>query len=114
MFPLSIPPALRPVDWRYRRALALLEGGKRPSRTRDDEWTRQALRFLKALRRCRDDQGRQRLAQQLPALSQAHSVYTADPPRLRWSVEARLLGGEPFGSIAGKCGLTSEAVEAFE
>jgi hypothetical protein len=109
----STPDAFRPVDWRYGRALALLGAGKRPSRKWDDQWVAVAVRFLRALRRCRDETDRQRLARRMPALYHAHAIHTADSPRARWAVQARMLSGEPFDVIARKCAMTPEAVEAF-
>jgi hypothetical protein len=55
-----------------------------------------------------------RLAEQTPAVSQAHGLRQADPPHLRWAVEARLLAGEPVGAIAHKCALLPGAVEMYE
>jgi hypothetical protein len=42
----------RPVDWRWRRALYLVETGRRVAPRRDDAWARAAARFCRALRRC--------------------------------------------------------------
>ena len=55
-----------------------------------------------------------RLAEQMPAVAQAIDLHQADPPHLRWAVEARILAGEAFDAIGRKCGLLPEAVEIYE
>jgi hypothetical protein len=105
---------LRPPDWRWRRALYLVENGRRVSPRRDDAWARAAVRFCRALRRCRGEAARQALARRLPALFQAHALYAGPPSLARWHLEARLLTREPFGEVAAKCETSPEVVEAFE
>jgi hypothetical protein len=105
---------LRPVDRRWRRAVYLVENGRRVSPRRDDAWARAAARFCRALRRCRDDAARQGLARRLPGLSQAHALYAGPPSLARWHLEARLLTREPFGQVAAKCATTPEVAEAYE
>ncbi len=103
----------RPVDWRWQKAGLLLDLGLRRLRRRDDAPTREARRFLAALRRCRGDAHRRRLNERMPGVAAAHALST-DPPARRWAVEARLLGGEPPAAIASKEGTTVEAVTRYE
>jgi hypothetical protein len=104
----------RPVDWRWRRAVYLVENNRPASPRRDDAWARAAARFYRALRQCRDEAAWQGLARRLPALSQAHALYAGPPSLVKWELEARLLTPESFGQVAAKCGTTPEVVEAFE
>jgi hypothetical protein len=111
------PPTPRdpflPLDSRWRAARACVEQGRPPAAC-DDPWVREAVRFL-AERGDRPGPGDlARLAERMPAVSQAFDVRRADPPLLRWAIEARLLAGEPFDAIARKCGLLPGAVEAYE
>jgi hypothetical protein len=104
----------RPVDWRWRRAVYLVENGRPVAPRRDDAWARAAVRFYRALRQCQDEAARQGLARRLPALFQAHALYAGPPSLVRWHLEARLLTPESFGEVAEKCGTTPEVVEAYE
>jgi hypothetical protein len=103
-----------PLDRRWLRAQHLFQRGSCLSPVHDDHWVGQAVAFLAALAGCRDDEDHAKLAEEMPAVYQAHALHGADPPLLRWAVEARILAREPFDVIARKCGLLAEAVEAFE
>jgi hypothetical protein len=105
---------LRPPDRRWRRALSLVENGRRVAPRRDDAWVRAAARFCRALRRCQDEPARQGLARRLPALFQAHALYAGPASLARWHLEARLLTPGTFGEVAAKCATTPEVVEAYE
>jgi hypothetical protein len=105
---------LRPVDWRWLRAVDLVERGEPASSPYDDDGLRLAMRFVRALRDCRDDAGRQRLALSMPAQFQAHAVYAASPSMAKSVLEARLLTDESFAQVAGKCETTAEVVAAYE
>jgi hypothetical protein len=116
--PAYVPPydpsdPCQPVHGRWLRASFLVKNGRQPTE-RDDAWVGRAAAFLEALGRCTDEDDRRRLAERMPAVVQAHTVYTADPPLLRWAVEARILARESFADIARKCALVPEAVEAYE
>src|SRR5262249_53575776 len=66
----------------------------------------------KALTQCRTDADREQLAQDYPVLFEAHAVYAGEP-RKRWELEARLLAGDPDVTIAARCGLSVQCVEAY-
>jgi hypothetical protein len=101
------------LDARWRAARACVEQGRPPAAC-DDRWVSEAARFLAERGENSGPGDLARLAEEMPAVSQAFDVRRADPPHLRWAVEARLLAGEPFDAIARKCGLLPEAVEAYE
>ena len=104
---------LLPLDSRWRAARACVEQGRPPAAC-DDLWVSEAARFL-AERGDRPGPGAlARPAEKMPAVAQAFDLRQADPPHLRWAVEARLLAGESFGAIGRKCGLLPEAVELYE
>jgi hypothetical protein len=102
-----------PLDRRWLRAGYLVEHRLDPS-PEDDAWVRQAITFLSALTACPDEDARRRLGERMPALAQAHALRQADPPLLRWVVEARVLAREDFPTIGRKCGLLPEAIAAYE
>jgi hypothetical protein len=114
MFLPSRHDPLQPLDRRWLRAGYLVECGQPPSPRHDDAWVGRAVAYRRALAACGDDEGRLRLAERLPAVAQAHALRLADPPLLRWAVEARILAREPFETVAGKCALSCEGVEAYE
>jgi hypothetical protein len=104
---------LRPVDWRWRRATGLVDGGELLSPETDDGKVRDAARFVTAWRGCEDEGDRARLAREVPALYGAHQLYLASGPFEKWEVEARLLTDEPYAQIGGKRSLDPQVVEAF-
>jgi hypothetical protein len=111
------PPTPRdpflPLDSRWIAARACVEQGRPPAAC-DDPWVREAARFL-AERGDRPGPGDlARLAEELPAVAQAFDLRQADPPHLRWAVEARLLAGESVDVVARKCALLPGAVEMYE
>src|SRR5215471_2141550 len=99
-----------PLDRRWRRAGHLVETGQRPSPEHDDCWVVQAVVFRSALAGCRGEADRLRLARGMPAVFQAYAITRADPPLLKWGLEARIVAGEAFPEIAWKCALLPEAV----
>ena len=104
--------ALRPVDWRWRRAQRLIEGGRYASRQRDDAVTCRAVHFLRALRRAHSRRARLGLARSKPHLYAAHQVHIG-PWQRRVEVEARLLARQTPEVIAAAVGATTEDITAF-
>jgi hypothetical protein len=103
----------RPTNWRWLRAGRLLELGLRWSRRRDDAQVRRAKHYQAALRRCRGEADRRRLACRMPDVAAAIAIVEGEPTA-RWAVEARLLSGERIESIARKTARTPRAVATFE
>src|SRR5262245_47093663 len=98
--------------WRWLRSGYLLKHGQQLL-SRDDDATRQAWLFRRALGRCRAEEDREGLARNFPALADAHRRFTTDELLQRATLEARLLAGEGDDLIAAKCGMTTAAVQAF-
>jgi hypothetical protein len=103
---------LRPPSWRWLRAVDLADNRK-PADEVDDEWVRQALRFCLQLRRSLAEEAREELAQDMPALYQAHRLFTAPPSFQRWEIEAWLLTDEPVGQIGLKTDTSPEVIDVF-
>jgi hypothetical protein len=114
MLPPSPYDPFTPVDWRWQRASFLASEPTALAHEDDDEWVRKALDFQEALSRCRIESDRQLLAATMPTLWQANAVFNAQPPFLRWALEAYILAAAPFPDIAQRCGLMVEAVTAYE
>ena len=95
--------------WRWLRCGYLLDHGRQPL-SRDDDATREAWLFRRAMDRCRAEEDREWLARNFPALADAHRLFTTDEPLHRATLEARLLAGETDDVIAARCGLTPAGV----
>jgi len=104
---------LREAAWRSQRAHAIIEDSLRVSQWSDDPQTLAAVRFYRALQRCRNEDDRERLAAKWPALEAADCLASSDGPQ-RWEVEARILLGQNDRHIALKCALTPETVAWYE
>jgi len=98
--------------WRWHRSGYLLDHGRQPLR-RDDDATREAWLFRRALGRCRGEEDRESLARDFPALVDAHRLFTTDEPLRRAELEARLLAGQTDDVIAARCGMTPADVTSY-
>jgi hypothetical protein len=103
----------RPPDWRWRRATDLVDGGGPLSPGHDDGPVQEAMRFLRAWRRCRAEEELQRLAWEMPDLYGAHQLYLAPRSFQTWEVQARLLTEESFAQVAEKCGSDPRVIETY-
>src|SRR5262249_47416811 len=95
--------------WRWLRCGYLLEHDRQPL-SRDDDATREAWLFRRALGRCRAEEDREWLARNFPALADAHRLFTTDEPLRRAQLEARLVAGETDDVIATRCSITPAGV----
>lgn len=110
-YPFQRPNPLRPLPWRWQRALYLTAANRRLVPGRDDAPTVAAARFLAARRAGRD---RAALERNWPGLQAARALVEAGDPRQRWEVEARLLSGTDDEAIAARCDLAPAAVRWYE
>jgi hypothetical protein len=113
MTPLEFHPRnpTRSPWWRWGRALALVEGGRRSTR-RDDTQVRRARRFLAALARRGGDPGDERLAAVDPPVVEAYRLLLGSG-RLRTEVEARILARQNDEELAARVGLDAEVVADY-
>jgi len=91
----------------------MLDHGRHPRPGRDDDATFQAFAYRRALKRCRDNLDRNLVAEDHPALAQAHSLYTTGDAIARAEVQGRLLANQDDDVIASHCGILPEAVKAY-
>jgi hypothetical protein len=94
------------------RCVYLLDHNRQPLR-QDDDATRQAWLFRRALTCCRSDADREQLAQDYPGLFEVHAFFTTAEPLRRAELEARLLAGSDDLIVAAKLGLSSAAVAVY-
>jgi hypothetical protein len=104
---------LRPPAWRWLRAVDLANNRCPPSPEEEDDWVRQALRFCRRWRRCPGAAAQEELAQDMPALYQAHALFTGPPSLKGWEIEARLLTDEGVGQIGLKTGTSPKVIDAY-
>ena len=111
-FELHPDNPLRPPDWRWRLAEGPVEPHLRRRADRAcDPWAGRVAAY-------RRDQGlvsgtrRHGPAATDPALAAA--IRIRESPRLRLEVEARLLARQGYAEVAARCGLGTDAVEAYE
>jgi hypothetical protein len=102
----------RPPDWRWLRAGDLVDDGGPLSPGHDDGPVQEAVRYLRAWRRCRAEADRQRLARDMPDLHGAHQLYLARSFQT-WEAQARLLTEESFAQVAEKCGSRPRVIESY-
>ncbi|HET6250891.1 MAG TPA: hypothetical protein VFE47_24595 [Tepidisphaeraceae bacterium] len=100
----------RRADWRWQRARALITAGSRPDRY-DDPQTRAIYGNLKLI--APTATSGQSSVQSWPELEAAHRLRVSGGV-LTDEIEARLLAGENFDSIAGRTGVASAVVRAYE
>lgn len=110
---------LRPVDWRWQRAAAILEGDRSmPASRRKDKpdgfmWINRAVKFQRELRAAQNDIQRAALAERRPDIFWAHWVWTAQND-IKHIIEAQLLAQSPDHSIGWRCNLLPGSVKAYE
>lgn len=102
---------LRPVDWRWQRALLLLDDDLEPSRVRDDQHIHTALAYHRYVRTLAERE-RERVLDRFPAIANAHQCHDRESSKAE--IEARLLAEEPFESIAFKMAMTTDIVVWYE
>src|SRR5262245_44795088 len=108
----NTPDPRKDPAWRWLRCGYLLNHRRRPS-SRDDDATREAWLFRRALGRCRAEEDREWLARNFPALAEAHRRFTTDELLQRATLEAHLLAGESDDLIAARCAMRPAGVLAY-
>jgi hypothetical protein len=106
-------PGWDDLDRRWRRCAYLISQGQKPSATCDDSVTWDAWQYRLDVDSCSGSDDRRLLDACFPATAAAYQLYTTSTPMKRWELEARLLANETDSAIAGKCGITPEAVRTY-
>jgi hypothetical protein len=104
---------MRPLDWRWRRALVLTSERRRLASRTDDEETLRAARFLRAWHHCRNKKERDQVARIYHHVYEAWR-FDANGGWQRAESRARLLANEPIAAIASRTGLAVDVIERFE
>jgi len=101
---------LRPPDWRYGIALALLDSGWRPGPEHDDRDVRRLRRLLQRLRAGQTA----RLPRVLSPYAAAFELYTEPDEHRRAVLEAHVLARQPSADVAQALGVPLAVVECYE
>jgi len=104
----------RPADWRWQRALLIVNGELRPNRTFDDRHVQTLTRFARQVFSDDRPDARERLALREPDLFWAYMLNVQDDPARRAEVEARIIANQPRGQIAVRTGIPESTLEAYE
>lgn len=96
--------------WRWQRANFLMRHGKRPSRSRDDDLVREAVRFL---RDADQPTSPTKLDRRFPLTAQAVALQQSEDPVRRWIVEAYLLAAQAPDMIATKTGVPALVIQRY-
>jgi hypothetical protein len=99
----------RVLDWRSRLASFIADGGRPPRRSWIDPSVASAVRYIEYTER-----RRRRRPPRFATLSEAYRLRTGENRRLRDELELRILAGESYVDAAVKCGLSADAVKAYE
>lgn len=124
---LTLRNPTRPVDWRWRRAIAIVEGRLRPLRSNTDEWTRRAAAFYKDLLGARTEHDYFILTQRHDKFYWAYKFFVdrnddTTVNTVGYELEARLLAVDPFdpepltvySRLADYFGCQTHDIEAYE
>lgn len=108
----------RPPEWRWQRALAIVDGTQpNPTRRYDGpvgfKWIKKAVAFRRAIRAADTDELKRRVANRYPDLFWAHYAWENNNP-IKHQLEAYFLAREENWTIGFKCGLAPEQVDAYE
>lgn len=112
----SLDDPFLPVDWRWQRAVWLVEntGTRRAASDVDDPYVRLAKRFRRRWNRTPSPAGQQKLCLQFPGVYYAWQIYKRSDCDDRWNIEARLLAGQDPAEIAQRQKCKPEVIFWFE
>jgi hypothetical protein len=111
---LGLDSPARPVDARWRAAVDHVRRGSNLGGANEDPWVERATRYLAALLACQTEADRERVGRDDQDLDAAFRLHADDSKLHRGLVQGRLLAGQTFEAVAAACGLTPDAVRAYE
>jgi hypothetical protein len=105
----------REPSWRHQRILELIERDP-PGRvsSRDDEWVREYRRFMGKIRRAEDAESQMALFPKYPGQFLAYLFHHQPDKEWRWLLQARILTGTDFESVARRMMTIPSAVFWYE
>lgn len=104
---------IRSPAWRWERAQSLVSAGRYATPRRDDDWTRQAVHFLRDAGRCRRAKQLAKLARNHPDVFAARRLHEQGGDAVL-EAQARLLAGQTVEDIARLTDLPSSVIGCYE
>lgn len=106
---------VRPVDWRWRRAVALFNSKRNPDRFEDDKYVQAAWKFSSLLNKIEDPWEYYAKCLSNQPLADAYEIYTQPEAKImRWELEARILAQGDIGSISEMSNLSPKCIKWYE
>jgi len=106
---------LRPVDWRWRKVLAMAEAKRTPDRFSDDKIVQAACKFYALIDSVENPWEYYSKHMFNESISDAYAVYSqADAKMTKWELEARILAREDVKTIANHMCLTPKCIKWYE
>ena len=103
----------RSLDWRWQRALSLVESKSNFCKHRDDDITGHAVRYMRALHRCDNDNQRSGIKSSMPVVAQAHQLHIHGGT-LAVMVQAKLLARQEPSTIGQHVNISAVVIDMFE
>ena len=104
----------RPPAWRSDRTLELVDLGRRPSRSKDDEYVQKYHRFLLRERDVLSEEEGVELFERNPALYDAHGFHTHRDIERRAFLQAMIVAGMADEEIAKRLACLPATVDWYE
>ena len=106
---------LRPVDWRWRKALAMAEAKRTPDRFSEDKLVQAACKFYALIEGVENPWEYYSKHIFNEAISDAYAIYSQSDAKLtKWELEARILAREDIKTISNHMCLTPKCIKWYE
>lgn len=106
---------LRPVDWRWRRALSMVEAKRSPDRFTEDKVVLAAWKFISLMDNIENPWEYVSKCIFNQELADAHAIYSQPEGRLvKWELEARILARETVKVISDRMCLEPKVIKWYE
>ena len=103
----------RTVDYRWQEALEIVDGYRRLHKRLDDSTVQQAVKFLRALRRCSTEKQHAKLCKKMPLISAAYKLHEAGG-ELELELQARVLAGHTVEELAKMFGMDRAIINMYQ
>ena len=102
----------RSIQYRWDRALEVVEEGQRLSKQFDDHYMYLAVKFLRALRGCQTEMQHLQLAREMPAIYAAYNIHKAGG-ELELELQARILALHGTEQLAEMFGMDIATIDMY-
>ena len=103
----------RTVDYRWQEAIEIADGYRRLHKRLDDSTVQQAVKFLRALRRCSTEKQHAKLCKKMPVISAAYKLHEAGG-ELELELQSRVLAGHTLEELAKMFGMDMAIINMYQ